>query len=165
MSKRTFVLSEVRPPVRLLFVCMAPSGWLRLPGVRIVTRRCHRHSVRAADAGLRCDDVLHSHNLPKVAGLDTTPIIIPVSELRRDIARLIEKAHRSPDPLFITQRGYITAVLLTPQKYEDLRDAGRSEQERSTSSRRLSDRRVLGVQYAPWDWETAGLMNGEEYEE
>ena len=144
---------------------MPPSGWLRHPGVKIVTRRCHRHSVGATAAGLRCDEALHGHTLPTVAGLDATPIIIPVSELRRDIARLIEKAHRSPDPLFITQRGYITAVLLTPQKYEDLRDAGRSDQERGTSSRRLTDRRVLGVQYGPWDWETAGLMNGEEYEE
>jgi prevent-host-death family protein len=143
---------------------MAPGGWLGLSGVRIVTRHRHRHSVRAADAGLRCDEALHSHT-PTAAGLDATPIIIPVSELRRDIARLIEKAHRSPDPLFITQRGYVTAVLLTPQKYEDLRDAGRAEQERGASSRRLNDRRIQGRQYGPWDWETARLMNDGEYEE
>ena len=108
---------------------------------------------------------MQSHTLPTVAGLDTTPIIIPVSDLRRDIARLIEKAHRAPDPLFITQRGYITAVLLSPQKYEDLRDAGRNEQERSKSPRPLSDRRVLSVQYGPWDWETARLLDDAELDE
>ena len=100
-----------------------------------------------------------------MAGLDATPIIIPVSELRRDVARLIEKAHRSPDPVFITQRGYITAVLLTPERYEDLRDAGRSEPERSTSPRRLNDRRVLGVQHGLPDWETARLMDDEGLDE
>jgi prevent-host-death family protein len=97
--------------------------------------------------------------------LHATPIIIPVSEFRRHVATLIEKAHRSPEPLFITQRGYVTAVLLTPEKYEDLRDAGRTEQERSTSSRRLNDRRVLSEQFGPWDWETARLTGDEEYEE
>jgi prevent-host-death family protein len=100
-----------------------------------------------------------------VTGLDTTPIIIPISELRRDLARVLEKAQRSPDPIFITQRGYITGVMLTPQKYEDLRDAGRSEQERSKSPRRLNDRRVLSAQFGPWDWETARLMDLEEYDE
>ena len=94
-----------------------------------------------------------------------TPIVIPVSELRRDIARLIEKAHRSPDPLFITQRGYVTAVLLSPQKYEDLRDAGRTEQERSENPRLLNDRRVLSVQYGPGDWETARLVDDDEFDE
>ena len=88
-----------------------------------------------------------------------TPIVIPVTELRRDVARLIEKARRSPDPLFITQRGYVTAVLLTPEKYEDLRDAARAEHERHEKIIRLNDRRVLGVQYGPRDWETARLMD------
>ena len=115
---------------------------------------------------------MQSHTLPTVAGLDTTPIIIPVSELRRDIARLIEKAHRGPEPFFITQRGYITAVLLSPQRYEDLRDAARTEQERSKSPRPLTDRprplddrRLLSVQYGPWDWETARLLDDAELDE
>jgi prevent-host-death family protein len=94
-----------------------------------------------------------------------TPIVIPVSELRRDTARLIEKAHRSPDPLYITQRGYVTAVLLTPERYQDLRDAARSEQQRRENPRRLNDRRVLGVQYGPYDWETAQLTDDEELDD
>ena len=94
-----------------------------------------------------------------------TPILISISELRRDVARLIEKARRSPDPLFITQRGYITAVLIAPEKYEDLRDAARPEPERIRSPRRtLDDRRILGLQYGPWDWETARLTDDEDEE-
>ena len=94
-----------------------------------------------------------------------TPILIPISELRRDVARLIEKARRSPDPLFITQRGYITAVLLAPDKYEDLRDAARPEPERIRIERRpLYDRRILGLQYGPQDWETARLTHAEDEE-
>jgi prevent-host-death family protein len=96
------------------------------------------------------------------------PILIPVSELRRDVARLIEKARRSPDPFFITQRGYITAVLLAPDKYEDLRDAARTEPERSRVPRRASlddDRRIQGQLYGPWDWETARLTDYDENED
>ena len=94
-----------------------------------------------------------------------TPILISVSELRRNVARLIEKARRSPDPLFITQRGYITAVLLASDKYEDLRDAAHPEPERIRIARRsLDDRRIRGLQYGPWDWETARLTDDEDEE-
>jgi prevent-host-death family protein len=94
--------------------------------------------------------------------MDTTPTVIPVSELRRDLARLIERARRSSGPLFITQRGYITLVLLAPERYEDLRDAARSQQERAESPRYLSDRRVLHMQYGAADWETARLTDDDD---
>ena len=95
-----------------------------------------------------------------------TPILIPVSELRRDVARLIERARRSPDPLFITQRGYITAVLMAPARYEDLRDAARPEPERIRIERRsLDDRRIHGLLYGPSDWETARLTDAEDEDE
>ena len=95
-----------------------------------------------------------------------TPILIPVSELRRDVARLIEKAHRTPEPLFITQRGYITAVLLSPGTYEELRDAARPEPERLRIERRpLDDRRTHGLLYGPYDWETARLTDAADADE
>lgn len=96
--------------------------------------------------------------------MDRTPIIITVSELRRDLARLIEKAHRSAGPLFITQRGCVTAVLLNPERYEDLRDAARSEQERIRSPREIRNRRVLSMQYGPCDWETSRLIDDEAFD-
>jgi prevent-host-death family protein len=93
------------------------------------------------------------------------PILIPVSELRRDVARLIEKARRTPDPLFITQRGYITAVLMAPARYEELRDAARPEPERIIIPRRpLNDRRTHSLLYGPQDWETARLTDAEDEE-
>jgi prevent-host-death family protein len=55
------------------------------------------------------------------------PVIVPVSDLRRDTARLIQKACKSHEPLFITQRGYVTAVLLSREEYDlmcVLRDKG-----------------------------------------
>ncbi len=55
------------------------------------------------------------------------PIVVPVSDLRRDTARLIERAGRNHEPIFITQRGYVTAVLLSRSEYEQmcvLRDKG-----------------------------------------
>jgi prevent-host-death family protein len=56
-----------------------------------------------------------------------TPLIVPVSELRRDTARLIFRMERSHVAVFITQRGYVTAVLLTREDYDELcvlRDKG-----------------------------------------
>ena len=49
--------------------------------------------------------------------------LISVTEIRRDTARLIEQVRRSPGPLFVTQYGYVTAVLLSPREYEALHAA------------------------------------------
>jgi len=56
-----------------------------------------------------------------------TPLIIPVSELRRDFARLLFSIEKSHQPMFVTQRGYVTAILLSRADYETmcvLRDKG-----------------------------------------
>jgi prevent-host-death family protein len=55
------------------------------------------------------------------------PVIVTVSDLRRDTARLIERICRSGEPLFVTQRGYATAVLLSRGEFDTmciLRDRG-----------------------------------------
>jgi len=94
-----------------------------------------------------------------------TPIVISVSELRRDTARLIDQARRAPDRLFISQRGYITPVLLPPERYEELRDVARSQVDRAKNLHLpLRDRRVLGMQYGPCVWETARLVEDENEE-
>jgi prevent-host-death family protein len=46
------------------------------------------------------------------------PTIIPVSDLRRDTAGVIERAARSHEPVFITQHGRPTAVMVDAQTYE-----------------------------------------------
>lgn len=46
------------------------------------------------------------------------PSIIPISELRQDTAGVIKKTHVSDEPVFITQRGRATAVLVSTESYE-----------------------------------------------
>jgi prevent-host-death family protein len=53
-----------------------------------------------------------------------TPAIVPVSDLRQNAARVLKNAKNSNQPLFITQRGRATAVLMSLDAYE------RSEAER-----------------------------------
>jgi prevent-host-death family protein len=52
------------------------------------------------------------------------PCIIPVSDLRQGSARVLKEARKTKEPIFITQRGRATAVLLSLEAYE------RSEAER-----------------------------------
>ena len=48
----------------------------------------------------------------------SVPSIIPISELRQDTAGVIKKTHVSEEPVFITQRGRATAVLVSTESYE-----------------------------------------------
>jgi prevent-host-death family protein len=52
------------------------------------------------------------------------PTIIPVSDLRQDAARVLNDVKKSSKPVFITQRGRATAVLMSLDAFE------RSEAER-----------------------------------
>ena len=46
------------------------------------------------------------------------PSIMPISELRQDTAGVIKKITLTQEPVFITQRGRATAVLVSAQSYE-----------------------------------------------
>jgi prevent-host-death family protein len=46
------------------------------------------------------------------------PAIIPLSDLRQNAARVLKDVQKSNEPLFITQRGRATAVLLSLDAYE-----------------------------------------------
>ena len=46
------------------------------------------------------------------------PQIIPISDLRQDASGILKRMAASRDPLFITQRGRATAVLVSMQEYE-----------------------------------------------
>jgi prevent-host-death family protein len=52
------------------------------------------------------------------------PQIVPITDLRKDAAAVLERVKGSARPVVITQRGRAAAVLLSPEMYE------RSEQER-----------------------------------
>ena len=46
------------------------------------------------------------------------PAIVPVSDLRKDAAGVLKNVKDSKEPLFITQRGRATAVLMSLDAYE-----------------------------------------------
>jgi len=52
------------------------------------------------------------------------PEIVPVSDLRRDAAAVLERLRKERRPLVVTQRGRAAAVLVSIEEYE------RSERER-----------------------------------
>lgn len=49
------------------------------------------------------------------------PKIVPISELRQDASGIIKRVAASREPLFITQRGRATAVMVSMQEYEHTR--------------------------------------------
>lgn len=67
---------------------------------------------------------VQSDVLLEVWSMAKVPAIVPVSDLRQDAARVLRNVRSSKEPLFITQRGRATAVLLSLDAYE------RSEAER-----------------------------------
>ncbi len=48
-----------------------------------------------------------------------SPQIIPISDLRQDASGILKRMAASHDPLFITQRGRATAVIVSMQEYEN----------------------------------------------
>jgi prevent-host-death family protein len=50
--------------------------------------------------------------MPKV------PAIIPITDLRQDAAKALERVRRSRGPIVITQRGRAAAVMLSMEAYE-----------------------------------------------
>jgi prevent-host-death family protein len=64
------------------------------------------------------------------------PKMIPVSDLRDDVADVLRRVQKSREPLVVTQRGRAAAVLLSVREYERaeyerqiLRALARGEQE------------------------------------
>ncbi len=50
--------------------------------------------------------------------MQRVPKIIPISDLRQDASGVIKSVSASRDPLFITQRGRATAVMVSMKEYE-----------------------------------------------
>ena len=46
------------------------------------------------------------------------PKIVPISDLRKDAAGVLDRLRRSQEPVVITQRGRAAAVLLSVDAYE-----------------------------------------------
>jgi prevent-host-death family protein len=64
------------------------------------------------------------------------PDIVPVTDLRQDAAKVLDRVKGSKEPLIVTQRGRAAAVMLSMERYEAqereheiLRRIARGEQE------------------------------------
>jgi prevent-host-death family protein len=79
---------------------------------------------------------------PAVTRVDT-PEVIPITDFRRDAARIIAAHVAAETPVYITQRGQVTAVVISPKRYRGLvRRAGQgtSTGERGTPAAADADR-------------------------
>jgi prevent-host-death family protein len=50
--------------------------------------------------------------------MTTMPNIVPISELRQDASSIVKRAAATGDPVFITQHGRASAVLVSAGTYE-----------------------------------------------
>lgn len=50
--------------------------------------------------------------------MSTLPDIVPISELRQDASSIVKRASATRDPVFITQHGRASAVLMSAGTYE-----------------------------------------------
>jgi prevent-host-death family protein len=50
--------------------------------------------------------------------VSTLPNIVPISELRQDASAIVKRASATGDPVFITQHGRASAVLVSAGAYE-----------------------------------------------
>ena len=50
--------------------------------------------------------------------MSAVPNIVPISELRQDASTILKRASASGEPVFITQRGRASAVLVSVGAYE-----------------------------------------------
>jgi prevent-host-death family protein len=50
--------------------------------------------------------------------MSAMPTIVPISELRQDASAIVKRASASGDPVFITQHGRASAVLVSAGTYE-----------------------------------------------
>lgn len=50
--------------------------------------------------------------------MSAVPNIVPISDLRQDASGIVKRAAVTGDPVFITQRGRATAVMVSTQTYE-----------------------------------------------
>src|SRR5208282_4266551 len=66
----------------------------------------------------RCPLAVQLNVLLEVLSMARLPAIIPVSDLRQDAARVLSDVRKSSEPVFITQRGRATAVLMSLDVFE-----------------------------------------------
>jgi prevent-host-death family protein len=65
--------------------------------------------------------------MPEVRTMTTSPLVVSVSDLRRRLATVIDEVNRYRRPLFVTQYGLVTAVLVSAEEHAASRPGTRIE--------------------------------------
>lgn len=77
---------------------------------------------------------------------------VAVSEVRNNLAELIDATRRTGEPIYVTRRGRPVAVLVDPDVYQHLLDAAEDALDRAELRAARED-----DDYVPWDEVKADL--------
>ena len=97
-----------------------------------------------------------------IVQVDTTPEVFPITRFRKDAARIIGGPVASGRPAYITQGGYVTAVVLSRERYRDL--LHRSELLAAATARVVdsAQQSVASVEEAAGNLDRAAVQRAED---
>jgi PHD/YefM family antitoxin component YafN of YafNO toxin-antitoxin module len=99
--------------------------------------------------------------------MDTPPEIVPITDFRKNAARIIHSSVSMETPVYITQCGYVTAVVLAPHQYRDLVRRAESANEaigRLGRPQREDRDGLIETRYGVLDGDAADYFEAEGYE-
>lgn len=96
-----------------------------------------------------------------------TPEIIPITDFRRDAARIIAGQIAAETPVYITQGGYVTAVVVSPERYRGLArlaERGLAADRAAEANARMSGGRQREADDDGWPEDVFGFLDPETAE-
>jgi PHD/YefM family antitoxin component YafN of YafNO toxin-antitoxin module len=96
-----------------------------------------------------------------------TPVVIPITDFRRDTARIIATQTAAETPVYITQGGYVTAVVLSPERYRGLArlaERGMAADRAAEADARMSGGRQREAEEDGWPEDVFGFLDPETAE-
>lgn len=68
------------------------------------------------------------------------PMVVPVSEMQRRGAELVNRAMETKEPIYLTRRGYKSVVIVDADEYDRLADAERVRVQRALHTKDMVER-------------------------
>ena len=96
-----------------------------------------------------------------------TPEVIPITDFRRDTARIIAAQTAAETPVYITQGGYVTAVVLSPERYRGLArlaERGMAANRAAEADARMTGGREREADDDGWPKDVFGFLDPETAE-
>jgi hypothetical protein len=99
--------------------------------------------------------------------MDMQPEVIPITDFRRDTARIINGPVAAGKPVYVTQCGYVTVVALSLESYRDilreLADARRAAS-RAPAAAPPAEGNLFDDFYGPIDEERADALEADGWD-